>query len=208
MPFQVEARLFHDPEYVTSIQNSLFWFKPEFPLIYARVKQLRGELHEAIGEYVEFRLKVNLPIVTDKSKKTTIPKEVQDGLDVYATYYLALAQLENNNLKQAEEMFRQVLAAVPAPEPGEQHPYYHMFRWGANANLARIHEAMKDDAAAIDYYTRYDPTSQHAGNLLRARELVCATRWPSRPSPRPLVPEYRHEGVVGAGIIAAGWPAA
>ena len=47
-----------------------------------------------------------------------------------------------------------------------------MFRWGANANLARIHEAKHDDQAAIDYYTQYDPTSQGVGNLLRRRELV------------------------------------
>ena len=35
-----------------SIQASLFLFRPEFPLIYARVKQLRGELDEAIEDYV------------------------------------------------------------------------------------------------------------------------------------------------------------
>ncbi len=108
VPIQVEARLFRDPEYVTAIQSSLFWFKPEFPLIYARVKQLRGDLKEAMEAYVDFRFKVNLPIITDKTKRTTISKDVQDGLNVYAAYYLALAHLENNNLEQAEDMFRQV----------------------------------------------------------------------------------------------------
>ncbi len=177
VPLQVQARLFSDSEYVASIQYSLFWFKPEFPLIYARVKQLRGELPEAIEEYVAFRKGRNLPLVTEqkavpKERQQTIPKEVQDGLDVYASYYLALSHLENNNLKQAEDMFRQVLSAVPPPEPGKQQPYYQLFRWGANANLARIQESKHDDQAAIDYYTQYDPTSQGAGNLLRARELV------------------------------------
>jgi hypothetical protein len=170
VPVQVQARLFTDAEYVGAVQYSLYWFKPDFPLIYARVKQLRGELPEAIEEYGEFRKRDNLPYVTDK--KRTIPKEIQNGLDVYASYYLALAHLENNNLKQAEDMFRQVVNAIPAPEPGKQHPYYHMFRWGANANLARIQEAKRNDEAAIAYYTQYDPTSQGAGNLLRARELV------------------------------------
>ena len=135
-------------------------------------------------------------------KKTTISKEVQDGLNVYAAYYLALAQLENNNLEQAEAMFRQVLDTRPRAAAGEQHPYYHMFRWGANANLARIHEAMKNDAAAIDYYTRDDPTSQHAGNLLRARSWSGAIRWPSQPSLRPLVPEYRADAWLGWAIPA------
>lgn len=182
IPLQVEARLFpgqatSDGEYVAAIQYSLFWFKPEFPLIYARVKQLRGELPEAIEDYVTFRFGVNLPLVTEqkavpKGRQRTIPKDIQAGLDVYATYYLALAHLENNNLAQAEQMFRQVLDAVPPPEPGKQQPYYYMFRWGANANLARIQETRNNDAGAIDYYTRFDPTTQGAGNLLRARELV------------------------------------
>ena len=68
---------------------------------------------------------------------------------------------------------------MPEPQPGETQPYYNMFRWGANANLARIHEARKDDAAAIDYYTRYDPTSQHAGNLLRARAGLAQSDGPA-----------------------------
>ena len=71
-----------------------------------------------------------------------IPKEVQDGLDVYATYYLALAHLERNNLDQAELMFKKTLELLP--EPGPNQPYYNMFRRGANANLGRIYEAKKD----------------------------------------------------------------
>jgi hypothetical protein len=170
LPLTVEARLFRDPEYVKAIQDSLFWFKPEYPLIYARVKQLRGELTEALDEYVNFRKRVNFPNVLNK--KQAIPKVVQDGLNVYATYYMALAHLENNNQDQAERMFEQVLESLPEPRPGERNPYYHMFRWGANANLARIHEAKHSDQAAVDYYTRFDPTSQHAGNLVRAREII------------------------------------
>jgi hypothetical protein len=172
VPLQVEARLFNDPEYVAAIQNSLFWFQREYPLIYARVKQLRGEaeLQEAIEEYGRFRFASNLTMVNNK--KAMISKEVRDGLNVYATYYLALAQLENNNLDLAERMFRQVVDMVPEPQPGEKHPYYYMFRWGAHTNLARIQEAKRDDQSAIGHYTRYDPTPQYAGNLVRARELI------------------------------------
>lgn len=170
LPLQVDARLFLDSEYVQAIKNSLFWFKPEFPLVYARVKQLRGEVNEAIEDYVKLRFSVN-PVVTNK--KQMIPKDVQDGLDVYATYYMGLAHLENNNLDQAELMFRQTQTVIrEEPQPGKGQPYYFMFRWGANANLARISELKHNDGEAIDFYTRPDPTSQHVGNLLRARELV------------------------------------
>lgn len=177
VPLQVQARLFTDPEFVSAIQYSLFWFKPEFPLIYARVKQLRGELPEAMGEYVNFRKRVDQPLAIQqkgvpKERQQTIPRDVQAGLDIYASYYLGLAHLENNNLDQAEKMFLQVLGSVPPPEPGKQHPYYYMFRWGANSNLARIQEERRNDRAAIEFYTRFDPTTQGVGNLIRARELV------------------------------------
>ena len=170
LPTQVEDRLFTDQEYVAAIQRSLFLFKPEFPLIYARIKQLRGEFDEAMKDYVEFRLRVDLPVVTDK--KQTIPKDTQDGLNIYATYYMGLAHLERNNLKDAQDMFQQTLDLLSATEPGPNQPQYTMFRWGANANLARIQEEKKDEQAAIDYYTRNDPTPQQIGNLLRARELL------------------------------------
>ncbi len=185
IPLQVEARLFSDGEYVRAIQDSLFWFQREYPLIYARVKQLRGgeEVDQAISEYAAFRLLKNVPLVTEKKKASakdqrTIPQNIQNGLDVYATYFLGLAQLENNNLgpaeriDRAEKMFRQVLDMVPEPHPGEKHPYYYMLRWGAITNLARLQEAKHDDWAAIGYYTQYDPTPQYFANHLRARELV------------------------------------
>ena len=60
--------------------------------------------------------------------------DVQAGLDAYATYYLALAQLEKARLEntppeQAELLFRNTLELLP--EPGPSQPYYHMLRWGA-----------------------------------------------------------------------------
>ncbi len=115
MPLEVETRLFTDPQFVQSIQASLFLFRSELPLIYARVKHLRGEFDEAIEDYVRFRFAENLPMVNNK--KAAIPKEVQDGLDAYATYYLALAHLERNNIDQAELMFQKTLELLPELGP-------------------------------------------------------------------------------------------
>jgi tetratricopeptide (TPR) repeat protein len=168
VPLEVETRLFTDPQFVQAIQASLFLFRPEWPLLYARVKHLRGEFDEAIEDYVRFRFAENHPLVNNK--KLTIPKEVQEGLDAYATYYLALAHLERNNLDQAELMFQKTLELLP--EPGPKQPFYSMFRRGANANLGRIYELKKDPSRAIAHYTRDDSTQQYVGNLLRARELI------------------------------------
>jgi hypothetical protein len=187
LPVLVEDRLFKDAVFVESVQRSLFLFRPEFPLVYARVKQLRGELDEAIHDYVTLRFTENAPLVNDK--KHAIPKEVQVGLDIYATYYLALAHLEKEDLKNAELMFRRTIELLPAPGPNQ--PYYNMFRWGANANLGRIYEAKNDARRAIAHYTSPDGTSQYVGNLLRARELA----WrdpiaapPARSAPKPMSP--------------------
>ena len=114
MPLEVETRLFTDGQFVEATQQSLFLLRPEFPLLYARIKQLRGELDEAVHDYVSFRLNPN---VTDgqstRARQDVIPKSVQQGLDVYATYYLGLAHLERNNLQGAEDMFLQI-ASAPA----------------------------------------------------------------------------------------------
>jgi len=193
LPLEVEIGLFQDPRYVDSIQWSLFLFRPEFPLVYARVKQLRGEheLDEAIEDYVNFRLKENARLVNNK--KVPIPQDVQDGLDVYATYYLALAHLERDDLINAERMFLKTLELLR--EPGPNQPYYNMFRWGANANLGRIYESKKDNRRAIAHLTQHDPTAQYVGNLLRARELLWrdptagAVALPSAPLPKPKAPQ-------------------
>ena len=92
--------------------------------------------------------------MTDKNK--TIPPEIQEGLDAYATYYMALAQLEKARLAnkppdRAAQLFRDTLDLLP--EPGITY-YFTMLRWGANANLGRICDASKDDARAIAYYPR------------------------------------------------------
>ena len=184
VPLQVELQLFNRPEFVQSTQATLFLFRPEFPLVYGRIKQLRGDLDGAIGEYVTFRLNENVPSVIDK--KRMIPREIRAGLDVYATLYLALAHLEKNDLKNAEDMFLMLLDLLP--EPGPNRPSLNMFRWGAHANLGRIYEAKGDRRLAIAHYTQADPTMQHHGNLLRARELVWQDPMAAPPDPLPPAP--------------------
>ena len=169
IPLYVETELFRKAQFVQSSLQTLRLFSPEFPLVVARVKHLRGDLSGAIQEYVSFRLAKNLPLVNDKKK--TIPKEIQDGLDVYATNYLALAQLERNSPGQAESMFLRLLELLP--EPGLNQHRYNMLRWA----LRRTWDGcMKPKATrrAIAYYSQLDPTMQYHGNLLRARELVSA----------------------------------
>jgi tetratricopeptide (TPR) repeat protein len=168
LPLDVETRLFGDSMFVTSIQASLFLFQSEYPLVYARVKQLRGEYKEAITEYIKLRFQQDAPQVTNK--KATIKRDVQEGMDVYSGYYLALAHLESGNLDNAELMFRTTLELLPQYGPNQ--PYYTMFRWGANANLGRIYEAKKDYRRALQCYAQADPTSQYVGNQIRARDLV------------------------------------
>lgn len=185
LPLEVETRLFNDPQFVTATQQSLFFFRGEMPLLYARVKHLRGELAEAISDYVSFRFSDTTTLVTDKDEP--IPRQVQEGLDVYATYYLALAHLERENLDQAELMFRKTLEMLPEPGPGQ--PFYYMFRWGANSNLGRIYEAQGDSRRAIAHYAQAEPTMQRHGNLLRARELVFKDPTAAVPDPLPPAPK-------------------
>ena len=128
------------------------------------------------------------------NKNLAIPKEVQAGLDAYATYYLALAHLEKAMLAEkppdrAAELFQNTLELLP--EPGPNRPYYHMLRWGANANLGRIYEAKNDAARAIAYDVRPDPTTQGHGNLVRARELVLRNPMAAPPVTTPRAPEPR-----------------
>jgi hypothetical protein len=170
LPLEVETRLFTDSQFVASIQSTLFLFRRDFPLVYARVKHLRGEINEAIEDYVKLRFAENPPWASNLKLSPSEVQQIQDGLDVYATYYLALAHLELNNQPMAELMFQKTLELLP--EPGPSQPYYNMFRWGANANLGRIYESKHDSPRAIAYRTQRDPTAQYVGNLLSARELI------------------------------------
>ncbi|WP_165064833.1 tetratricopeptide repeat protein [Paludisphaera rhizosphaerae] len=185
LPLEVETRLFTDPQFVAATQQSLLFFRGEMPLLYARIKQLRGDLAEAVSDYVSFRFSEGEVFVTNKNQ--VIPSAIQEGLDAYATYYLALAHLERKDLRQAELMFTKVLEILPEPTP-EAAPYF-MFRWGAHSNLARIYESQGDSRRAIAHYTAIDPTMQFHGNLLRARSLVLKDPMQEVPEPLPPAPK-------------------
>jgi hypothetical protein len=181
LPLMVQTLIFTDPDFVKATLDSLFLFKPEFPLLYARVKQLRGELSEATEDYMSFRLRDDL---LDVNKKNRIPAEIRQALDMYATYFLALNHLEQGNRDLAARFFDLTLRLLPAPGPRQ--PYYHMFRWGAQANLALLCEEQGDLPRAIALYSEGDPTMQHQGSLIRARDLVW--RDPTATPPLPLPP--------------------
>ena len=167
LPMTVETLLFTNPQFVESTLRALILFRPDFPLLYARMKQLRGETADAIHDYIGFRFAEKALM---RDKKTPIPKEVQDALDVYATFYLGTAHLEINDLKQAEFFFEKTLAMLP--EPGRGQPYYNMYRWGAQANLGRIKQAKGELDMATAYFGASDPTPQNHGNLFHARDIV------------------------------------
>lgn len=183
LPIMVENRLFSDPKFVEAAQRALFLYRPEFPLIYARIKQLRGELAEATVEYMNLRFADN-PVLMDK--KTPMPRDIQEALDHHATYFLALCHLERGDPTNADLFFRQTLRLTPAPGPRQ--PYFYMFRWGAQANLGHLHRARGNSAQAIAYYAEDDPTAEHHGNLYLARELVWRDPMASPPVPLPPPP--------------------
>lgn len=179
-PMFVLDKLFHDGAFNQQTQQALFLFRPEFPLLYARVKQLRGELKPAIEDYMKFRLAED-PRQLDNPNKP-IPPDVQAALDINATQFLALDHLEQGNLKQAEKFFNLTLKLVPAPGPRRIYCYY--FRYGAQTNLGLLNEARGDSARAVVFYTADDTTPQHQGNLVRAHELIW--RAPAEPPADPL----------------------
>lgn len=181
LPKSVEDRLFVDSKFVTATLYPLMFFEPKWPLLSARLDQLRGEIDSAKEKIVKFRKN---PKAMEADGKKPIPAEVRRALDMYATYYLGLCHLDQDRPDLAADMFRQTLELFPEPRLGE--PYYHMFRWGAQANLGRLCEAKGDDRGAIGYYSEPDPTSQFHGNLYRARDLVW--RDPTAPVPEPLPP--------------------
>jgi hypothetical protein len=194
LPLEVETRLFTDPQFVKSTVQTLFFLRGEWPLLYARVKHLRGELPEAISDYVSFRLSDSTTLVTDKNQ--LVPTPVQEGLDVYATYYMALAHLERHDLRNAKTMFLRLLDMLPEPSPAV--PFFGMFRWGAHTNLARIYEAEGDSRQAIAHYAVFQPTMQYHGNLLKARELVWNDPTADVPDPLPPAPKVFDRGATSS----------
>lgn len=180
LPMEVEYRLFNDPQFVEATQYPIKIFDARFPLLPTRMLQLQGQLKDSVERYVAFR-KQNDNV--ERDGKTPITPEIQSVLDIYATYFLALAKLDEGNTKNAADLFVQTLEMLP--EPGRGRPFWNMFRWGAETNLAKIYEANGQTARAIRYYTLPQPTPQFHGNLLRARDLVW--KHPFTPGPTPPV---------------------
>ena len=184
LPLMIEQRLFNDNKFVFATQLSLQFFDGKLPVLYARTAQLRGELVEATDKFVAMRFAENA-VMKDKAK-TPIPPDVQRAIDFYSTFFLAQCHLDQGNTKQAEDLYRQLLALSPEPGPGRY--YYYMLRWGALANLARLAEARGDRAAALTYYLQNYQTSDRHGNLLKARQVAWDHPFDEPVAPLPTAP--------------------
>jgi hypothetical protein len=183
LPLEVEYRLFHDSQFVTSTLFPIQIFDARLPLLSARLDQLRGELDLAKEKYVKFR-KAEQVLLGEK--KTPAPPDLRHALDMYATYFLALCHLDQHRPDQAMVMLK--LALEELPDPKGNGPIYEFFRWGVECNLARLYDAQGDTRRAIAYYCQVTPTLQYHGNLLRARELVWRDPMAAPPDPLPAAP--------------------
>ena len=164
----VEYSLFHDSDFMTSAQYSLGIFNKRWPLLAARLSQLRGETSDAINQYVVMRYNEH-GLEIDGS--TPINPQIQQLIDIYASYYLALAQLEKGDLTQARKSFEKTMRDLPEPDPTSRY-YFSMFRWGAATNLGLLHGQAGNAALAERYLSQEIPTFQMHGNLVRAREMI------------------------------------
>ncbi len=180
LPMSVEYNLFNDSNFMSATQYPLEIFSKRWPLLGARLQQLRGETESAINSYVVFRY-AESPVEVDG--KTPIDPRIQQILDIFASYYLALAQLEKGDMNQARKMFEKILVDLPEPDPGSRF-YFNMFRWGAITNLGLLHAEAGNPALASRYLTEEMPTFQLHGNLVKARELI----WDSPFVPDPATP--------------------
>ena len=209
LPITVEHRLFNPGpgNFIDATQYPLQFFIKQWPLLSARLMQLRGETGPSIQSYVVLRY-AESPMARDG--KTPIPPNVQSILDVFATYFLGLAQMEKGDVKQAKNLFVRTLEMLP--EPGPRQPYFVMFRWGAMTNLGLLYAdsaeqaaakgdlatAESDRAAAIRYLSQDNPTTQGQGNLIRARALIRQDPFvPPRETPKVVQPPTPGGGPAG-----------
>jgi tetratricopeptide (TPR) repeat protein len=177
LPLEVEDRLFTDPAFVRSAQIPNAMFDPQLPLLKARLLQLRGDFPEAIQQYVSFRLK---EVIEIDGEPVRLHPAIHQALDVHASYFLALCQLEKGSIDQAEFLFGQTLRLAPPPEPGN---VVSLYRFGAYANLGMLAELEGEYDLATYCYSRPNPTSQAFGNLYRARNLVWKQPFASKNPP-------------------------
>jgi len=184
LPLTVEYRLFN-PGPGNFVDATLFPLRPfeaTWPLLGARLLQLRGETAAAIQSYVVFRFAES---AMDTEGKKPIPPQVQGVLDIFATYYLALSQMEKGDGDKAKFLFGKAMDMLPEPTPRQ--PYFVMFRWGAMTNLGLLNAENGNRALAIRCLAREIPTMQMRGNLLRARALIFKDPFVP-PSDTPKVP--------------------
>jgi hypothetical protein len=177
MPLEVEHRLFFDALFNQASGYSVQYFNPRWPLLDARLKQLRGNLEGsdgAIEAFVRFRFAEG---ALERDGVTPIARPVQQLLDIYATHFLAMAQLDAGRPDRATFLFGETLKLLPEPRP-DGSPM-SLYRWGAHHNLGRLHAEAGKPALAARYFALLDPTAQGLGNYLLARVLV----WPD-----PFVP--------------------
>jgi hypothetical protein len=178
LPYATETLLDTSPEFTASTLYTLRPFDPQLPLLYARFAQLKGDLPEAIKQYVAMRFTTG---AVKRDKKTPISPAEQAEIDVYATYFVALAHVEQRNASQAELLFKQLLENTP-PFAINQREYCRMLRWGSATNLGFLARESGDISAATRYFSASIPTTQAHGNFWMARELLWRDPM-SRPGP-------------------------
>lgn len=193
LPLTVDARLRSDSAFVRATQYSLQFFDPraELPLIRARLKQLRGDLTGAVEDYALLRF-VERPRRTDV-KRTPIPADVQHSLDVYATHFLALCQLDRNQLDQAELLFEQSLRLAAGESAddsvGFAGAYVPRFHSSTQTNLGLLAAKRRSIGRSLRFLLADDPTWQRLGNLLTARDLIFEHPFgPAADPPTPFAP--------------------
>ena len=132
LPMMVETLLFTNPQFVEATQRSLFMFQSEVPTALRPDQAAAGR--DPRGDPGLRGLPVRRERAGDWTGRRRCTPEVQQALDIYATYFLGMCHLEQKDPDQAERFFERTLQLLPEPGPGQ--PYYNMFRWGAQANLA------------------------------------------------------------------------
>ena len=201
LPLEVEALLFSNPEFVQASQFPLQIFDFKLPLLAARTDQLRGESVDALQKLVNMRFAENAVL---RDKVTPISSGLQKIIDIYSTYFLGLAYLENSynrsateseqkqaDLKQARFFFNETLRLTPEPTP--ERPFFYMFRWGAASNIGLIAQEAGELPTAIRYLSASYPTAQGYGNLLTATSNVWADPFGASPAPLPPAPEDKNQ---------------
>ncbi|MEW4570968.1 hypothetical protein AB1L88_24125 [Tautonia sp. JC769] len=186
LPLDVEYALFNDPAYVRAIQFVNFYFSPDFPLLGARLRQLRGDLADAKQDFTRARFRRMAAMAEAAQIPAELRQDIQESIDLFATYFLGLAQLDDAMPDQAINLFEQALRLPPTEARAIRGRPATLLRLGADANLGTLYEAKGEDEKAVFAYSRSNTTPQSVSNLLRANALVFDD--PFGPPPPPFDP--------------------